>query len=106
MSKIKVQMENCYGIGKLQHEFEFTSDCPYSVVYAPNGTMKTSLTKTFQAYARGLAPGDLVYPDRESVAIFVKGMVRLLPLKAYMSLIQRILFLLRKVFPHSSPVKN
>ena len=41
MSKIKVQMENCYGIGKLEHEFEFTSDCPYSVVYAPNGTMKT-----------------------------------------------------------------
>ena len=66
-------MENCYGIGKLEHEFEFTSDCPYSVVYAPNGTMKTSLTKTFQVYARGLAPGDLVYPDRESVAIFREG---------------------------------
>ena len=73
MSKIKMQIENCYGIGKLEHEFEFTSDCPYSVVYAPNGTMKTSLTKTFQAYARGLAPGDLVYPDRESVAIFREG---------------------------------
>ena len=70
MSKIKVRLENCYGIGKLEHEFEFTPDCPYSVVYAPNGTMKTSFTKTVQAYAQGEAPKDLVYNDRVSTASF------------------------------------
>ena len=70
MSKIKVELNNCYGIGKLEHEFEFTDGCPYSLIYAPNGTMKTSFTKTLQSYARGETPTDLVYQDRETHAMF------------------------------------
>ena len=70
MSKIKVELSNCYGIGKLEQAFEFTDDCPYSLIYAPNGTMKTSFTKTLQSYAMGKAPTDLVYQDRETHAVF------------------------------------
>lgn len=69
MSKIKVDLKNCYGIGNLEHEFEFTAKCPYALIYAPNGTMKTSFTKTFQAYAIGETPADLVYKDRETHAV-------------------------------------
>ena len=70
MSKIKVKLKNCYGIGKLEHEFEFTDDCPYSLIYAPNGTMKTSFTKTLQSYSMGETPTDLIYPDRETSVVF------------------------------------
>ena len=70
MSKIKVDLRNCYGIGKLEHEFEFKESCPYSLIYAPNGTMKTSFAKTIQAYSNGAVPKDLVYQDRETQAVF------------------------------------
>lgn len=70
MSKIKVELTNCYGIGKLKHEFEFSPECPYAIIYAPNGTMKTSFTKTLQAYSKGESPTDSVYQDRESNALF------------------------------------
>ena len=57
MNKLKVQLENCYGIKKLEHEFDF-SDFKTFVIYAPNGAMKTSFAKTFNDVASKKMPSD------------------------------------------------
>lgn len=65
MQKISINLSNCYGIGQLQCGFDFTNADAYSV-YAPNGFMKTSLSKTFLDLSRGKSPSDLIHPDRET----------------------------------------
>lgn len=45
MRKLTVCLENCYGIKKLEKEFEFTNSNVIAI-YAPNGVMKTSFLKT------------------------------------------------------------
>jgi len=45
--KIKYDLENCYGINKLEYEFDFNGK-HIIIVHSPNGTMKTSLCKTTQ----------------------------------------------------------
>lgn len=50
MNKLKIELQHCYGIKKLNHEFDF-SGCRTYVVYAPNGVMKTSFAKTLKAIA-------------------------------------------------------
>ncbi|NLC92631.1 MAG: hypothetical protein GX677_04100 [Treponema sp.] len=47
MEKVSVNLENCYGIEKLSYEFNFADDNVYAI-YARNGLMKTSLSKTFK----------------------------------------------------------
>jgi hypothetical protein len=63
MNKLDVSLENCYGIRKLQHRFDF-SDTNVSAIYAPNGSMKTSLALTFAALANNRQPEDRRYRDR------------------------------------------
>ncbi|PRY90336.1 hypothetical protein BY457_12719 [Marinilabilia salmonicolor] len=65
MKKLTIKLENCYGIAKLEKEFDF-SDRNTKVIYAPNGCMKTSLAKTFQAVSRKRKPQDELFPDRIS----------------------------------------
>lgn len=65
MRKIYIKLSNCYGIGQLQCDFDFTNADAYSV-YAPNGFMKTSLSKTFLDLSRDRNSSDLVHPDRET----------------------------------------
>jgi len=57
MNKLKIELQHCYGIKKLNHEFDF-SDCKTFVVYAPNGVMKTSFAKTFKDIANSEKPCD------------------------------------------------
>ncbi|MCR4692312.1 MAG: hypothetical protein K5664_00340 [Firmicutes bacterium] len=60
MEKLYVNFENCYGIKKLEHEFDFTKNhC--CLIYASNGVMKTSFTKTFKALSVGKKPSDEVF---------------------------------------------
>lgn len=66
MQKISIKLENCYGIGKLDYEFDFGDKKAFSV-YAPNGFMKTSLCKTFIDLSANKASGDLIHPDRVTV---------------------------------------
>lgn len=47
MEYLKVKFEYCYGINNLEHEFNFSNDNG-SLIYASNGTMKTSFAKTFK----------------------------------------------------------
>ena len=63
--KISVDLKNCYGISELVHDFDFTVTNGYAI-YAPNGFMKTSLSKTFDDLAKGRDTKDLIFPDRVS----------------------------------------
>lgn len=49
MKILKVDLENCYWIKKLDYPFDFEKSNVYSI-YAPNGTMKTSFLKWFKDY--------------------------------------------------------
>ncbi len=63
MAKVKIDLENCYGIKKLQYEFDFSTERVYAI-YAPNGMMKSSLAKVFQDVAEGTASSDRIFPAR------------------------------------------
>lgn len=65
MKKISINLSNCYGIGQLQCGFDFTNADAYSI-YAPNGFMKTSLSKTFLDLSSNKESSDLIHPDRET----------------------------------------
>lgn len=47
IQKVKINFEHCYGIHKLCSDFDF-SNSNMQLIYAPNGTMKTSFAKTFK----------------------------------------------------------
>ena len=56
MKKLCVKLKNCYGIQSLEHDFDFGNGKPGNksfTIYAPNGLMKTSFTKTFEKLAKG-----------------------------------------------------
>lgn len=57
MEKLTLKFENCYGIKKLAHEFDF-SNFKTTIVYAGNGIMKTSFAKTFNDLATNKKPHD------------------------------------------------
>lgn len=66
MEKILVDLENCFGIGKLRHEFNFEKSKTH-LIYAPNGTMKTSFARTFELISKNDSrnlPGDRIYDER------------------------------------------
>lgn len=63
--KLKFDLQNCYGIGTLNHEIDYTNN-NIAVIYAPNGTMKTSLTKAITKKLTGDDPCDDFYPARPS----------------------------------------
>ncbi|HCC05278.1 TPA: hypothetical protein DEP58_03150 [Patescibacteria group bacterium] len=52
MDKVSIDFENCYGISSLKHDFDF-SDYRSHLIYAPNGIMKSSLARVFDAYQKG-----------------------------------------------------
>ena len=62
---LNINLEYCYGIGKLEAELEFTHK-GYAI-YAPNGVMKTSFAKTMFDLSKGDEPSDLAFPERNSV---------------------------------------
>ena len=47
MEKLQLNLQNCYGIKKMNEEIDFY-DTNVSIIYAPNGTMKSSLANTFR----------------------------------------------------------
>ena len=48
MDEIRLELENCYGIQKLSTTIDYSNN-NVAIIYAPNGTMKSSLAKTFEA---------------------------------------------------------
>ncbi|OFY86680.1 MAG: hypothetical protein A3F72_15700 [Bacteroidetes bacterium RIFCSPLOWO2_12_FULL_35_15] len=65
MKKLKVELENCYGIKKLDYEFDFSARSTYAI-YAPNGVMKTSFAKTFLDISNGQTSQDSIFKDRKT----------------------------------------
>lgn len=63
--KLSVDLKNCYGISELVHDFDFNITKSYAI-YAPNGFMKTSFSKTFDDLANGRETKDVIFPDRQS----------------------------------------
>ena len=65
MNKLNIKLEYCYGIKKLEKEFVFSNRT--FAIYAPNGSMKTSLANTFTDLMKNSETKDLVYPERITV---------------------------------------
>ncbi|MBB5348396.1 hypothetical protein JWG42_01070 [Desulfoprunum benzoelyticum] len=68
MDQLKIKLQNCYGIQSLDHEFNFSIGSnpakPLAkayAIYAPNGLMKSSLAKTFDALSKGEVPKEERY---------------------------------------------
>lgn len=61
---LKLNLQHCYGIGKLEAELEFKHKG--FAIYAPNGVMKTSFARTMMDLSKGALPSDLAFPDRKS----------------------------------------
>ena len=65
MEKVRVNLENCYGIRKLEYNFDFRTKRVYAV-YSPNGVMKTSFAKTFKDISNNAETQDLIFPERKT----------------------------------------
>jgi hypothetical protein len=68
MNKLDIKLENCYGIGRLEHLFDFIKSNSY-LIYAPNGTMKSSFARTFSDISKNdkKNPCDRIYETRKTV---------------------------------------
>ena len=75
MPKLKINLKNSYGIGSLEHTINFSDEVKenksnnIAVIYAPNGTMKTSLTNTIRDLINGEQPKDEYYSERITTCI-------------------------------------
>lgn len=59
MKEVCIDLKNCYGITSLYYKFDFGAPADHKksfAIYAPNGLMKTSFTKTFEKLAAGETP--------------------------------------------------
>lgn len=64
MDLLNIALSNCYGINELKYEFDFSPKNGRSksyAIYAPNGLMKTSFSRTFENLANGQLPSEERY---------------------------------------------
>lgn len=67
--KLGLDLQNCYGINKLTEELDFSKTEGVNGVcslYAPNGTLKTSLAKTLGDIEEGRPSKDIIFPERQT----------------------------------------
>ena len=67
MNILNIEMNDCFGIHLFSKEFEFVSGQNTILIYAPNGTMKTSFAKALKCKSgveRGLELMDRIHPKR------------------------------------------
>lgn len=71
MDSLRIRFENCYGISLLDEVFDLSNTKgkakTYSI-YAPNGLMKTSFSRTFDALSKGEQPKEERF-NRQSTCI-------------------------------------
>jgi hypothetical protein len=60
MNKLRLNLEYCYGIKKLNEVIDF-SDKNVAIIYAPNGTMKSSFAQIFEQIRDKKAIEELIY---------------------------------------------
>lgn len=63
MNRVRIFLENCYGIKEIRADLDFAATPAYAV-YAPNGVMKSSLALTFKDAANGRTSGDRIFTAR------------------------------------------
>lgn len=68
MKTLTLRLENCYGIKKLDEKLDF-SNAKAIAIYAPNGSMKTSLAQTFQDIAADTKSKDRIFPARNCTRV-------------------------------------
>jgi hypothetical protein len=65
LETLKINLKNCYGIQSLETEFDFSAGkngkSRVYAIYAPNGIMKTSFSKTFEDLSKGDSPREERY---------------------------------------------
>ena len=69
--KLGLQLENCYGIRKMDGQFDFSKGKAYAI-YAPNGAMKSSLAQTFQDIVTKVKSKDRIFPNRNTVRVITQ----------------------------------
>lgn len=70
MNTLQILLEHCYGINKLNYEFDLTvNNRSHGVfsIYAPNGFMKSSLARTFDDISNNQDSRDVIFPERQTV---------------------------------------
>lgn len=76
MKKVELNLENCYGIKKLKDNIEFTKlnhqtgmeeDINACLIYASNGTMKTSFANTFLDIENDKETIDRIEPNNSTI---------------------------------------
>lgn len=75
MNKLNIDFENCFGIGKLNYTFDFANTNTF-LLYAPNGTMKTSFSRTFDLISKNdnkNMPCDRIYGKPSKHEVLVDG---------------------------------
>ncbi len=64
--ELKINIENCYGIGKIKDISLDFSQAKSCLLYAQNGVFKTSFAKSLTDLINNKMPKDNFYPKRES----------------------------------------
>lgn len=65
MQHVTLDLQNCYGIKRLEATFDFSQTHAYAI-YAPNGVMKSSLANTFHDAAEQQDSKDRIFPSRQT----------------------------------------
>ncbi len=60
MRELNIKLENCHGIQKMNETISF-DNINSSIIYAPNGTMKSSFAKTFEDISQGRQVSEEVF---------------------------------------------
>lgn len=68
MEKLKLQLEHCYGIRKLEVVLDFGGNGVIAI-YAPNGSMKSSMASTFQDIANDRETRDRIFQNRANIRV-------------------------------------
>lgn len=68
MDTLEVDLEFCYGIKKLHHTFDFSQHRAH-VIYAPNGSMKSSFARVFEDRIKTTKSSDLLNPDNTTKCV-------------------------------------
>lgn len=75
MDKITINLENCFGIGKFNYTFDFNLKDTF-LLYAPNGTMKTSFAKTMDLISKNdpkNKPRDLIHNKSSKYEVVINN---------------------------------
>lgn len=73
MNYLQFDLRYCYGIDSFEHSFVFNEKNKCFLIYAPNGTMKTSFSKTMDDFKIGIDPKDIIFRNRKSYRKITKS---------------------------------